>query len=238
MENKPNQNSSNQLIVGIILIGMGILFLLDNFSFFSVRKLMYYWPLILILIGVIKIVHQPNSEGARTGGVLVVIGMVFLVGKLGLFDLSASIFVPCVLIGIGIWILSKPGFSSAAKQQKDGVSLDKASADDEPPLNMSAVLGGYQRRVTSKRFHGGEVFILMGGCELDLRHTSIEGEVVLNVKVLFGGLDLKVPTDWTVITQGSAVLGGFDEQTLNPPDGKKRLIICGTVAFGGVEVRN
>lgn len=244
MENKPNQSQSNQLIIGIILVAIGTLFLIDNFSIFgasiiSVRNVMQFWPLILILIGVIKIVQEPNSEGARNGVVLVIIGMVFLAGKFGLFDLSLRIIVPCMLIAVGIWILGRHGFFKVSNQSAAPVSLDKmGSAETEPPLNISAIMGGYQRRVTSKAFSGGNVLVLMGGCEIDMRHTSIEGEVVLDINVLFGGLELKVPTDWTVITQGSAILGSIDEQTLNPPNGAKRLIVRGTVMFGGVEVRN
>ena len=78
----------------------------------------------------------------------------------------------------------------------------------------------------------------MGGCQLDLRGSSIEGEAVVNVFVAMGGITLKVPPDWTVILHGTPIMGGFDEKTIAAPHNNKRLIIKGYAIMGGVEVRN
>jgi hypothetical protein len=72
-----------------------------------------------------------------------------------------------------------------------------------------------------------------------LRQASItDGDAVINVFAMCGGISVKVPPDWTVILQGTPILGGFDERTIAPHDSAKRLVIKGYAIMGGLEVRN
>lgn len=130
------------------------------------------------------------------------------------------------------------GAAASVSLDKDGGFARAGSSHDEPPLDITAIMGGYQRSVNTRNFRGGEITAIMGGCELDLRQASFQGEVVINVFVIMGGIAIKVPNDWTVILQGTPLLGGFDERTTPPANGDKRLIIRGTAVMGGVEVRN
>jgi len=101
-----------------------------------------------------------------------------------------------------------------------------------------AILGGVERRITTPDFRGGEITAVMGGCALDLRESSILKEAVLNVFTIWGGINIKVPPDWTVVLNGTPVMGGFSEKTISAPNGDKRLVITGYAVMGGVEVRN
>jgi len=78
----------------------------------------------------------------------------------------------------------------------------------------------------------------MGGCALDLREAALTTEAVINVFAIWGGITIKVPPDWTVILNGTPVMGGFTEKTARPPDNRKRLVVTGYAIMGGVEVRN
>jgi hypothetical protein len=71
-----------------------------------------------------------------------------------------------------------------------------------------------------------------------MRGASIRGDAVLNVFALLGGITIKCPPDWTVVLNGTPILGGFEERTLRPQDASKRLVITGYAILGGVEVRN
>jgi hypothetical protein len=113
-----------------------------------------------------------------------------------------------------------------------------ADAGPENVVDIVAVLGGFERRVSTQDFRGGEITAVMGGCALDLREASIVKEAVINVFTIWGGITIKVPPDWTVVLNGTPVMGGFAEKTVTPPDGSKRLVITGYAIMGGVEVRN
>jgi hypothetical protein len=53
-----------------------------------------------------------------------------------------------------------------------------------------------------------------------------------------GGIEIKVPPDWSVECRATAFLGGVEDKTVPPAQATKRLVIEGFVMMGGVEVRN
>jgi hypothetical protein len=56
---------------------------------------------------------------------------------------------------------------------------------------------------------------------------------------MWGGIELRVPEDWTVIGRVVSVLGGFDDTTRAPQGaGHHRLIVRGFAIMGGIEIKN
>lgn len=277
MKNKPPLDSPSQIILGVLVIGLGLVFLLDNLGFISVRYTFRFWPTILIIFGLLKISQSRTRSGYVLGGVMVLLGVTWTFRAMGLFYISWNMLWPLVIIGIGIAVVTKslPGARQRQRRRHfaetepvrpvppaappmasamGGVSLDKdepasshaqhaqaapgAERDDDSIIEVSAILGGFVRRVSSQRFRGGDINVIMAGCEIDLRQASIEGEAVLNVFALCGGITIKVPPDWSVILQGTPILGGFEEKTIVPPHQLKRLYVSGYAIMGGLEIRN
>jgi predicted membrane protein len=138
------------------------------------------------------------------------------------------------LIGLGLAVVFRP-----ATRRHATVDLAKSPQEEgDDFLDVTAILGGFQRRVTTTKLRGGEITAIMGGCELDMRSASIEGEAVIHIFAVMGGITIKCPTDWTVVLEGTPILGGFDEKTATPPDNRKRLVVRGYAIMGGVEIRN
>jgi predicted membrane protein len=80
---------------------------------------------------------------------------------------------------------------------------------------------------------------VFGGAELDLREARLEShEVTIDVKAVFGGVDIVVPDDVIAIVDGTAVFGGFDDKvsTNQPATGAPVVRIGGKAVFGGVSV--
>jgi hypothetical protein len=113
------------------------------------------------------------------------------------------------------------------------------ASDTNSTLSAVAVLSGVNRGNNSRTFRGGDLTAIMGGCEVDLRHAAIDGEAIIDVFAMWGGIEIRVPEDWTVIGRVTPLLGGFDDKT-RPPQGAgaHRLIVRGMVIMGGVEVKN
>ena len=66
-------------------------------------------------------------------------------------------------------------------------------------------------------------------------------EAVIDVFAFWGGMEIKVPEDWTVIIRAIPLMGGVDDKThmvQPPPAVEKRLVISGIVMMGGVVVKN
>ena len=83
MKNKPPLHSPSQIVLGVIVIGLGLLFLLDNLGFISVRYTFRFWPTILIIFGLLKISQSHSRSGYILGGVMVLLGLSWTLKAMG-----------------------------------------------------------------------------------------------------------------------------------------------------------
>jgi predicted membrane protein len=233
MANESNR-AAGQVVVGLLVVATGVLFLLDNLGYVSFRHALSFWPIAFIVAGVSMMVSQEQRNGHVTGLLLVVAGVLLLLRHMGLIFLSWNLVWPVLLIVGGGLIL----FRTMGGGRSHRVSLNKAGATPSNTIDVTAILGGVERRIVAPDFRGGEITALLGGCDLDLRDCSIAGDAVVNVFTVAGGITIRVPSDWTVVLDGVPVAGGFSQKTVVPPDTAKRLIITGYAVMGGVEVRN
>lgn len=225
-----------QVILGIIAICFGALFLLDNLDIWNFRRFVSFWPMVLIVFGIVKIYDSRSDSSLLVGGGLIVAGIAMTMHRLGYVYFNWRSVWPVLLMVGGACMLYKAMVTKKNMDQPDRVELAKA---DDSVIEVSAILGGFQRRILSQEFKGGEVTAVMGGVEIDLRQAGLgDKDAVINVFAMCGGISIKVPHDWTVVLQGTPILGGFDERTSAPHESAKRLIIRGYAIMGGVEVRN
>ena len=68
--------------------------------------------------------------------------------------------------------------------------------------------------------------------------AQLQQDATLNVFTMWGGISIRVPQDWTVMSQGVPLLGGIDDKTVPPAMPGKRLVIQGYAIMGGVEIKN
>jgi predicted membrane protein len=101
-------------------------------------------------------------------------------------------------------------------------------------------LSGIKRQGSAVNFRSADLAAFMGGVDLDLRNAKMtEAEGVIDVFAFWGGIDIRVPKDWSIESKVLPLLGGYEEnleQTVR--EGSPRLVIRGTVVMGGVEVKN
>ena len=219
-----------RMVFGATAILLGVLFMLDNFHVIYAADYLAYWPALLVVLGLVKFM-QPGTSGRAWGVVLVVVGGLLLLRTLDLYYIRFRDFWPLLLIlagGAMLW-----GTRVRRKVSTEAVA-------DEAFLNGTAILGAFKRSITSQDFRGGEVTAVMGGCEIDLRRAAIRGEeAVINVFAFWGGVELRIPETWAVVTKGVPILGGFaDETKANAGPGAKRLVVTGTAIMGGAAVKN
>jgi hypothetical protein len=228
-----SKNVSRQVILGVLVIAMGMLFLLDNLAIWDFHRAIQFWPMVFIVVGVVKLFDTSSSDGYLLGAVFILVGVLMMLNRLGYIYFSWRTVWPLLLIALGGSVLYK----AVTGRRLIGSPLKEVAGSDDV-VDVTAILGGFERRITSPDFKGGEVTAIMGGCSLDMRGSQIASEAVLNVFVIFGGITIKCPPDWTVVLHGTPIMGGFDEKTAPPPDNSKRLIVRGYAIMGGVEVRN
>ncbi|MYM67958.1 hypothetical protein GTP45_14120 [Pseudoduganella sp. FT55W] len=238
MKTRRDRNPATQMFIGLFVIGLGMLFLLDNLGWLDLDLRVHILPTVLIGAGILKVLQTRTQSGIVIGGVMIAAGSLIMLKEIGLIDIGWRTLWPLLLIAAGVAVVVKSTVNRNLQVQQQLGPLDKSEADAQ--INYTAIMGGFKHRITTQDFRGGEITAIMGGCDLDLRQSSINGDAVLNVFVLCGGITIKVPIDWTVVYEGTPIMGGFDEKTV-PQAGvgsSKRLIIRGYVIMGGMEVRN
>jgi predicted membrane protein len=219
---------------GAMLILVGTVVLLDHLNVVHVDRFWKYWPLLLVVLGIAKIVN----EGRRVGGVLLVLlGGFLLAEHWGYTSLSWGNIWPMLLIAGGVAMIWG---------RFDLPQLRPAVAGDaREEIQAFALFGGVERRISVKNFRRGTVSAIFGGVELDFRSADIEGEeAILYVEAILGGIEVTVPEQWHVVFEGESIFGGYSDETRPPAVDalgtapKKYLILRGRAVFGGIVVKS
>ena len=115
----------NQLLGGLILIGIGVYFILHELGIVEVslgKMISTFWPVVLIWSGLQAAAVQ---KGSRTGWIgpafLIVLGVFFLGRNLNYIYFSLGdmlkILLPGLLIGYGLYVIFKPGSDRRPPQE-------------------------------------------------------------------------------------------------------------------------
>ena len=224
-KHKGNQGS----FMGVVLIIIGGLFLLNTFTDWNFGYLLAdWWPLIFIVIAIIKFQNQERGGGLMfliIGGVFLlftndIIGW-YMIGRLW----------PLILVFIGLSLIFK------GRNSRWGF-VNNATYDNDF-IQSNAIFSGASHAITSQNFKGGETMALFGGVELDMRDAKLSPDgCKLNATAIFGGIEITVPSDWKVVANGTPILGGIENKSRGQSDETDKVIeLQCTVAFGGIEIK-
>jgi hypothetical protein len=250
-----------QLIVGILVIFVGVVFSLDQFGFTPAIDYLRYWPLAIIAVGVVKMLQAKEGGGAFAGVVFTLAGIWLQAEELNLIHIRLWQIWPVALVLFGgylVWqglvgpparppapadghapadvtAVPPPGAPSASRRGDRPARI----TDTNSTFSAVAIMAGVSRGNNSRTFRGADLLAIMGGCEIDLRQAAINGEAVIDVFVMWGGIEIRVPEDWTVSSQIFPLMAGVEDKT-RPPHGatEHRLVLRGFALMGGVEIRN
>lgn len=203
----------------------GVVILLSNINVLNFGEtLEKWWPVFIIGAGLLIILNNVKRYG--WGLFVTLVGVFFLLNSLDIVQISVGdVFIPAILVAIGLSLLLKPGRTDVSRSDK---------SEEE----ITAILGGGSHKNTTNDYRNGKVTAVMGGAEIDLSKATIKKEAVIDVFVLMGGVELRVPDNVIVKSRATMVLGGVEDKT-RPAESKNApvLYLDGTVVMGGVEVK-
>jgi predicted membrane protein len=150
------------------------------------------------------------------------------------YQRSSQTWRPLLIVGAILLVIT------VVANNTNSIAQDEAEATTTiSDFKEVAVMGGVQRKNLTAEFRGGEATAVMGGIDIDLRDAQMEkNEVVLDVSSVMGGVKIRVPENWTVVSRVSTIMGGFKNDTRRPPTEEHRLILKGTVVMGGLKISN
>lgn len=262
--NERKRNEFNfGMVIGLVVVVAGILLLLDRIGFGWELGIDFgtYWPVLLIIMGLGQITlvgrftqgQFPGFMPMLPGGIMLLLGTYFLLRNLGIIHFSLGDLWPVAVILVGLFII-RGSFGHSRVMSPDGKCRATVHATWQnghgkhgskngnlsgDQLDLSTIFGGGEYTVSSKDFKGGKIDVVFGGIEVDLRDAEIQGDsAVVVASAVFGSVEMRVPSRWEVVVQGTPVLASIENKTVTPGEVSKRLVVKASVVFGSIEVRN
>jgi hypothetical protein len=97
------------------------------------------------------------------------------------------------------------------------------------------------RKIVTKNFQGGNLLVMFGSADLDLTQADFTGVATLQLDILMGEAKLLVPSHWDIRTEVTNIAAGLKDKRKfreGAIDSTKVLVLKGTIAFGGLEIKS
>jgi predicted membrane protein len=239
---------TNSITFALLTIAAGLLLLGFNTGYLDPvwRGYFFSWYMLLLVAGAVCICRYHFI----TGLVLAAVGKFFLMEKVvGIFqdDFEYEAFIttywPLLIIVLGVIILLTV-FIRPCRLRTYNYNYSHKSTDDnassDGKINYKYVFSGMEQVIIDPVFRGGNIEVVFGGLELDLRRTTLpEGQTFLYVNSVFGGVVITVPESWYIEIRSNTIFGGVDDARLKntEKDRSRRLVIVSRGSFGGIELK-
>jgi len=234
----PLNRQRSRVVFGAFIVVVGLFALLDNLHLFDSHLVQPYWPLVFVALGGLKMSNTRRPNSLFVGGGLIVVGVGMTLQNLGLLHFEWRQLWPLALIWLGLSVISKGFIVRGDVTNRTAPGQREERVEHGSRVDASATMSGIVLKNDSQEFTGGEINAVMGAVELDLRGAAIATEAVLHLSIIMGGVEIKVPREWSIVVNGSPLLGGMEDKTVPPMTPGKRLVIEGSVIMGGVEISN
>ena len=223
--------------IGLVLVILGALFLLDNLTDWHFPR-ETLWPVLLIAFGVMNLVRRGSARWL--GAVLTLLGIVFLLDALDIVTFHMRDIWrlwPLVLLVIGVRMM----LGVRKRRPRRPKRREATPGPGSDRLDASYIFGSGTQRVTGQSFSEGSATAVFGSAQIDLRYASLAGgEATIDVTVLFGSIELRVPESWEVDVQAAPILGGVEDKRIRPAraDGREQVTITGICMFGSIVIES
>jgi hypothetical protein len=201
----------------------------------SAGEYLRWWPVLLLGYGLSRIAGAGGRRSLAAGVFFSLLGALLLLREFGVIGIDLWDLWPVLLIAVGGSMLT-----GALRRARGADPAAGPGADPASTFSQFVVWSGIERKVTSPDFRGGDVTAIMGGAEIDLRPAKMPGgRAIVDLTVMWGGVEIFVPADWQVTVEALPLMAGIEDGT-RAPAGEVRgnLVLRGVVLMGGVEIKN
>lgn len=238
MEKRTNRHNLFRVVLALVFVVFGLVALGNNLNWWNIDDLfLQWWPMILVLIGLITIFAPGGSWG---GGIfLIFLGVIFLLHSHGIYDISELIW-PAMLMMVGIMIWPRRRRVSEGKQENNNRNTNYRETNADHVFNINTLFDSRREVIRDDQLAGGHGTAVFGGLDLDLRGTNPKENAYLEVTAVFGNVSIMIPQNWKVIKHGGPVFGKVNDKRVNIPESgfSKTVTIEMNAIFGSVDLLN
>lgn len=221
----------HNLLWGLVFITVGLIFGLNAVGLTDINIFFKgWWTLFIIIPCAIGMFKNSNRYGNFIG---LLIGAILLLCSQGIirFDTISKLIIPFILVAIGLGFIFKEAINTKVNDKIK--TLNKAGLKEH-----AAVFAGDKINMQNEELEGLSLSAIFGGLELDLRNAIINKDSVINATAIFGGIDIKVPTNVNVKVKSTSIFGGVSNETnTNKAENIPTIYVNGFCMFGGIELK-
>ncbi len=222
---------TSNILWGLFFLIIGIGFAGNAFDLWDFELFFRGWWTLFIIIPCTISLIQHGFRISNLAGLL--IGIMLLLSSQEIVDseVMGRLIIPFIFILIGLSMIFKNLFHG-----DHGVHVNVKYQGGS--LEYSAVFAGNSYQVTGEKFFGATINAVFGGVDLDLRNAIIDEDIVINATAVFGGIDIKVPSNVKVKVSNVPIFGGVGNKTGTPPDASAPVVyLNSTCMFGGIDIK-
>ena len=244
-------NHESEIIFGLAILGFGAALLLSNLGVVEFSDLTRFWPILIIVMGLLRIGRARFVSAYAFGIFLTAAGVIFLLNSLEVIHASWNLFWPGVLILVGLQHLLKnfdPPKTAPQPSAASGAQAPPPTAGERPGPE-TPTSGPRASNSAGMPFDGGSSSSAApqptqppapepgpgsasGSCS-----GTLEPDVHLHEYCIFTGGKRRIRTNNFRGGELVAVFGGIDIDLRDSQIGGNDAVIDITAAFGGCTIR-
>ncbi len=125
-----------------------------------------------------------------------------------------------------------------AKKNSSFNSVEGGFVSGEEVVLNAGVFNGYKKTVSSDDFKKASIYAKFSGAEISFDDAVIQsGSAIVDLDVIFSGVEVYIPKSWIVVNETDCMFGGFEEhRSQYAGEEGPTVIFRGSVRFSGVEI--
>ncbi len=224
---------TNQVIWGIVLIGIGTVWALNAFGLTDIDLFFDgWWTLFIIIPSIVGLFSNHDKTGNIIG---LCIGVFLLLCCQDIMDFGMiwKLAIPVIIVIFGIKMIVGSLWNANSIENLKQIQTESGNV-----VSKATVFSGETLDFSGEVFQGAQLNAVFGGLKCDLRRAQIDQDCLIDASAIFGGVDIYVPTNVNVKVSSNSVFGGVTNKApCFHDENAPTIYIKGNCMFGGVDVK-
>ena len=223
---------TNNLLWGIVLIVIGIILGLNALEITSINIFFDgWWTLFIIIPSIIGLINDDDKVD-NIFGLFIGLALLLICQNIIDFDLLLKLFLPIILIFVGLSLIFKNKVTTNIKKE-----VKRMSNSNKKTNSYCSTFSSMNIKL-DEDVEKYELDAVFGELNVNLSKQEINEDLLITACSIFGSIKIAVPNDIEVKLVSTPIFGDIKDKRKTKPENKKCVVyVDATAIFGGVEIR-